>query len=324
MKFRTKLLVWFLQIIIVVLSFVIYACLKLDDLFDESILALWSSGQLVIVSFRVLIYFFPAIIVWIIWKLFCKKTKLPLVESFKYQFILFTFFKALWVFSGMDYITSVGLFDVMDSFIIVAGLLLTLILRKKSSVEPDLLDAITENATLSYDSKKWLFQCDDENEHRYCLGRPGKNNLIVFGINPNTGIPNLPEDTVKRVIAISRGLGYDGWVMLNIYPERQPIVESLPDTININHNSKNLEVIESIIKKYPNSPIVAAWGNDIVKKPYLKKCAISINEIMKKNGRTWKCFKINKTGDPKHSLYLSSDTKQLIDFDFEKRYPPIQ
>lgn len=322
MKFRSRLLVWFVQLLIVAIFFCIFAWFKLDDFFDNTILELWSTGQLVVVAFRLLIYFFPAIFAWLAWKLFSKKGKLTLVESFKNQFILFTFLKSLWVFSGMDYITSVGLFDVMDSFIIVAGLLLSLIFGQKSSVDPDLLDAISANSTLSYDSSKWIYQCDEENENRYVLGHIGKKNLIVVGINPNTGVPNDLEESVSRVGKIAKGLGFDGWIMLNLYPERRLTVDGLPDTMNSEQNAINLTTFDKVIKDYPNSPIVAAWGNDIVKRPFLKSCAHSINQILKQRNRNWKCFKTNKTGDPKHPLFVGYKIDQLLDFDFEKRYPP--
>lgn len=324
MKFRAKLLVWFLQLLIVGILFIIYAIFKLDDFFDNIILELWSAGQIVIVSFRLLVYFFPAIIVWIIWKLFSRKSKMPIVEAFKCQFILFTFLKSIWVFSGMDYITSVGLFDVMDSFIIVAGLLLTLIFSKKSSVDPDLLEAISSNSTPSYDSSKWIYQSDEENEFRYVLGHLGKNNIIVVGINPNTGVPNDLEESVNRVVKIAKGLGFDGWIMLNLYPERQLTVDGLSGVMNSEHNSVNLTTIDKVIKDYPKSPIVAAWGNDIIKKDYLITCATNINQVLKKQERKWKCFKINKTGHPKHPLFVGYKIEQLLDFNFENRYPPTK
>ncbi|MDX9691479.1 MAG: DUF1643 domain-containing protein [Acholeplasmataceae bacterium] len=323
-RFRYKLLIWFFQLFLVAVTFLLFAAFKLDDFFDGQTLSFFDLGHLVVILFRFLIYFMPAIVVWLFIKIKIKRLKFDIVESFKYQFILFTFLKASWVFSGMDYITSIGLFDLMDSFVIVAGLFLTLILKKKSSVDPDILESLDMNSTLSYDTSKWLFNSDDENDYRYSLGRVGKNNLIVFGINPNDGIPNLPEDSVKRVQRISNGLGYDGWIMLNVYPQRQSTVQSLPDIIDEVHHLENIKTIKRILASYPDAPVVAAWGNDIVKKVYLKKCILEINDIVKQQNRKWSCFKINKTGHPKHPLYLSSNIDKLVEFDFTSKYPPVQ
>ena len=64
----------------------------------------------------------------------------------------------------------------------------------------------------------WEYIGDDE--VRYVLGQPGKNNLLVIGVNPSTATPDEPDPTIKKVMKITEDNGYDGWIMVNLYPQR--------------------------------------------------------------------------------------------------------
>ena len=75
--------------------------------------------------------------------------------------------------------------------------------------------------------KKWLYK-NITTSARFVLGEVGNNPLVCFGINSSTAKPpnssdSDPEEnldpTVKRVRRCSRD-GFDGWIMLNVYPQR--------------------------------------------------------------------------------------------------------
>ena len=53
--------------------------------------------------------------------------------------------------------------------------------------------------------------------------------------------------------------------MLNLYPEVTPKPEELKDFKTELHK-KNIDKIKEILKKYPNSGILACWGNLINKR----------------------------------------------------------
>ena len=55
--------------------------------------------------------------------------------------------------------------------------------------------------------------------------------------------------------------------MLNLYPEVTPKPEELKDFKTELHK-KNIDKIKEILKKYPNSGILACWGNLINKRDY--------------------------------------------------------
>ena len=68
--------------------------------------------------------------------------------------------------------------------------------------------------------KGWLYL--GNSEERYLLGQPGKNNLLVFGVNPSTasaGENNL-DPTIRKVRKVAEAEGFDGWIMVNLYPKR--------------------------------------------------------------------------------------------------------
>lgn len=53
---------------------------------------------------------------------------------------------------------------------------------------------------------------------RYVLSKPGKNVLFVIGVNPSTANEEKPDPTMRKVIGFAEVNGFDGFVMLNLYP----------------------------------------------------------------------------------------------------------
>ena len=58
--------------------------------------------------------------------------------------------------------------------------------------------------------------------------------------------------------------------------------------------------------------MVAAWGNNIKKRPFLKECLKDIYKITDKNNKEWLCFGINKIGYPKHPLYIKQNKEKIF------------
>ena len=154
-------------------------------------------------------------------------------------------------------------------------------------------------------SSKWVYVHEDEKHTRYVLGEEGKTPLICFGINPSTAKPKDLDRTLSRIQKYSEeSKKYDGWIMLNIYPLRKTDPDKLPQKINNSLHEKNIQEIKKIIKKYPNSDILCAWGATIEKREYLKDCLIDIiKEIGSKN---LKMIALTKKGHPRHPLYCRS------------------
>ena len=151
-------------------------------------------------------------------------------------------------------------------------------------------------------TNKWIYIHEEEIQSRYVLGEEGNNPLICIGINPSTAKPNDLDPTLSKIKKYSeKSNKYDGWIMLNIYPLRKTDPNKLPKKINRSIHKKNIMEIKKIIRKYPKSDILCAWGTPIEKRGYLKNCLIDIlNEIKNKE---LKMLALTKMGHPRHPLY---------------------
>jgi hypothetical protein len=102
-------------------------------------------------------------------------------------------------------------------------------------------------------------------EYRYALGRLGMkagafNPLVVIGMNPSHANELISDATVKNVVAASIELGYTGWVMLNLYPERA----SSPSTLGAfdqRASDENCSVITHVLAGNEISEVWGAWGD---------------------------------------------------------------
>jgi hypothetical protein len=159
-----------------------------------------------------------------------------------------------------------------------------------------------------------LYIHSTDNKYRYVLGNKGINPLIVFGINPSIAEPielGKSDPTIEKIKRISNKLGYDTFIMLNLYPQRATNPNDLDRLFNQEIHQRNLIEIEKILKEFKHHHVIGAWGNLIHKRAYLKTCLEDINELVKKYEMKWMCFDINQSGQPKHPLYVKEETIRL-------------
>ena len=163
----------------------------------------------------------------------------------------------------------------------------------------------------------WIYYTTSDDKYRYALGEVrdvSDKILFCFGINPSTACPECIDNTIKKIINISKHNGYENWIMLNIYPQRA----TNPDDIHIECDENlvrmNLSYINNITEKYSNYDILFAYGNLITKRKYLKICLNEITALLKdKKDTLIKVIKLTKDGNPVHPLY-QSNTSLLIDY----------
>ena len=159
----------------------------------------------------------------------------------------------------------------------------------------------------------WIYINDQDLHLRYVLGELGQNPLICIGVNPSTAIPDYLDTTLEKVKAIAKEHKNDGWIMLNIYPYRSSKPENLPDNpINDELINLNIDEIRKIIKKYPKSDILCAWGDNINTKSYIK--AILKNRLLKvlinaNKKKQLKCLAYTKNENPYHPSRASKPYK---------------
>ncbi len=108
--------------------------------------------------------------------------------------------------------------------------------------------------------------------------------------------------------------GYEGWMMLNIYPQRAPNPNDLHRHMDTALHKANLECIERFFS-LNTCDIWAAWGTIIEKRPYLRECLKDILAAVGKYDSRWiRIGAVSKAGHPHHPLYLRHD-EAPVEFD---------
>jgi hypothetical protein len=172
----------------------------------------------------------------------------------------------------------------------------------------------------------WIYEAAKNNTVRYVLGEKGEKPLICIGINPSTAEPEKLDPTLKRVKSFAKNLGYDGWLMLNLYPLRATNPNDLPERLDQQLCIEN----EKRIYWYLGNPhirqqiIWAAWGTLIEKRDWLKDCLHGIITQGSSCFHKWITIgKRSKTGHPHHPLYLPINA-EILEFDIERYLDSIR
>ena len=140
-----------------------------------------------------------------------------------------------------------------------------------------------------------------ELEARFVLGELGDNNLVVVGVNPSIATLDELDPTAKRIKKYADNHNYDGWIIINLYPQINKDVNKLDKEMNDELVKLNLKKIEEILKM-DDITLVAAWGEAIEWRKYLKDCFRVIDALAKKYNHEWHCIELTKYGHPCHPL----------------------
>lgn len=156
----------------------------------------------------------------------------------------------------------------------------------------------------------WEYIGDDD-KVRYVLGVPGENNLLVIGVNPSTATPTKLDPTIRKVIKISQANGYDGWIMVNLYPQRSTEPQKM--TFSQELIDENIKQIETVCKKFNIKNVWCAWGDliDIFgKKSFLHDSWEKIKTLLEKFEVTFYHYdKLTNNNNPRHPLFVASNLK---------------
>lgn len=138
-------------------------------------------------------------------------------------------------------------------------------------------------------------------EARFVLGKLGDKNLVVVGVNPSIATIDELDPTAKRIKKYSEIHEYTGWIIINLYPQIYKDFEKVDKEKNEELVKLNLEKIETILKR-DDITLVAAWGEAIKWRKYLKDCFRDIDALAKKYNHEWHCIELTKYGHPCHPL----------------------
>ena len=127
--------------------------------------------------------------------------------------------------------------------------------------------------------------------------------ILFILLNPSTADEYHDDPTNKRCITFAKKWGFGSLVFCNLFAFRTPYPKELFKASEP-VGKENDDWIKTEANKAET--IVVAWGNHGI---YLNR-----TEEVKKliTGKILNCFGITNTGQPKHPLYLSGDTKLQI------------
>jgi len=141
---------------------------------------------------------------------------------------------------------------------------------------------------------------------RFTLGKSGSRQLLTVGLNPSTATKDKSDTTVTKVAGVARRNGFDGFVMLNLYPVRSTDCQALPFDVDAEAFAENLSCIEAVVAADPTPMVWAAWGENIWGRSYFSATALELFARLQKYGTTWQHFgTLTKSGHPRHPSRLN-------------------
>jgi len=157
---------------------------------------------------------------------------------------------------------------------------------------------------------------DGNKNYRFSLGVKREKTIYCIGVNPSIATNEKYDDTINRVKKIAEANGFNGWVMLNIYPQ----IATNPDDLHRNNErqkNKHKENIKKIIEIIPNGATVwLAFGSNIKKRRYLRDYLKEIyNSINNKKLKYVSLLPLNNGGIPPHPLARKTFNDKLAYFD---------
>lgn len=149
---------------------------------------------------------------------------------------------------------------------------------------------------------------NEDRTRRYSLWRiwdKSKPLVMFIGVNPSDANENEPDQTIHKVVGISKHNGYGGLYMMNLFTIISADIKILNDTKNWGDFLADKEHLINTFSKCQD--VVFAWGNS-------KYAAGRSNEIIRHFKRLNPlCIKKNKNGSPIHPLFQKA-TSQLVKF----------
>lgn len=155
----------------------------------------------------------------------------------------------------------------------------------------------------------WSYITNHDNSARYSLGKIGTKVLFCIGINPSTATPVELDPTLRRVDSFAFQKGYEGWIMLNVYPQRSTDPKFIHAERDEEIHLQNVQTAKLLLDTHANSDVWAAWGVEIDRRNYLMPCLREIAEAIGHSKNWLRMGSLTKEGHPKHPLYLSNKSQ---------------
>jgi hypothetical protein len=150
-----------------------------------------------------------------------------------------------------------------------------------------------------------IYSNAQDGQWRFTLGKSGKRTLIVIGLNPSTATKEKSDTTIAKVEVAANQAGFDGFVMLNLYPVRSTDFNALPKEVNTEAFAANMVKIEAVVAAESEPVIWAAWGENIMAREFFVAASKELFTRLEKYGALWQRFgSLTQTGHPRHPSRL--------------------
>lgn len=147
-----------------------------------------------------------------------------------------------------------------------------------------------------------------DNKVRFALIQEGNRTLFIIGLNPSTANASIPDPTMQSVLRIAEYNGFDGFIMLNLYPLRATQPNKLPPQRDDNLHERNLQQIKDLLQGRQNVEVWLAFGANADKRDYLIQCFEDIVKVFEPYNPKWyQIGELTAKGFPKHPLYQKAD-----------------
>jgi hypothetical protein len=139
--------------------------------------------------------------------------------------------------------------------------------------------------------------------HRFVLGYKGENNLLVIALNPNTAAGNKHDSTTRNIERFAKEHDYDGWVLFNLSPVRDPNPKNLLDEHDEVLQQENFKQFCKVVddKTWDINNVWLAWGNGVTGRKYLITAAIQMLDYLEPKNLNYFCIKRTNQNHPYHS-----------------------
>lgn len=141
----------------------------------------------------------------------------------------------------------------------------------------------------------------------HAIGRKGARKLIVIGLHPGLETSGQHEDgALTKVAHVAHEHGFDGFVMLYLYPVRCQALGTLPLSENTKAWHENLEFIDSFLAGEPEPVVWAAWGTSVMSRKYFLAAAEQLIILARKYPVQWKHLgPLSSVGHPLPPAHLN-------------------
>lgn len=146
-----------------------------------------------------------------------------------------------------------------------------------------------------------IYSSAHNDEWRFALGKRGSRQVLIIGLNPSIATQDKSDTTAAKVERVARRNGFDGFVMLNLYPVRATDFRELPADADLEAFAENLKRVEALAGAQPDPVVWAAWGNGIRARSYFAAAANELFTRLEKYGARWWHFgPLTRLGHPRH------------------------